>query len=186
MRSLLILTAGVLALIGIGVGSVAAAGKAHLAVPSTSHTTSVRGSLTSATGMCGEINSITGAVVRRVVSLPANHPRFSIPPVIEVSSAAAAQRVAELICSLPKFPPGMFSCPVDVGIGYHVDFILGRSSTSVALDPWGCETARGAISVRSAGSAAFWHGLGSAIGMTAATRSTFAGTIPGSGARILP
>jgi hypothetical protein len=185
MRSLLILTAGVLALIGVGVGAIAAGGQAQLAVPSASRTTGAHGSLTSATGLCGEVSSITGAVVRRVVSLPANHPRFSIPPVIAVSSGDA-QHVAQLICGLPKFPLGMLSCPVDVGIGYDVEFALGRASGSVALDPWGCEAVRGAITVRSASSEAFWHGLGAAIGLPGATRSTFAGSIPQGGAQILP
>jgi hypothetical protein len=186
MRSLLILTAGVLAVIGVGLGAIAAGGQARLAAPVSPHSTSVQGHLTSATGLCGEISSVTGAVVRRVVSLPANHPKFSIPPVITVSGPAARQ-VAQLICGLPRFPPGLFSCPVDVGIGYNVDFSLGRASAAVALDPWGCETVRGALSVRSANSAVFWHRLGSAIGLSGATRVTFAGSIPqGGGAQLLP
>ncbi|HXY43810.1 MAG TPA: hypothetical protein VEH29_06460 [Acidimicrobiales bacterium] len=177
MRSVLVLTAAVLGAIGVGIGAMAAAGEAPLAAPA-SHTPVAKAPR--ASGICAEITSISGAVVDRVVALPQNHPTFSFPAVVPIESAAAAQQVAELLCSLPAFPRGVMSCPVDVGISYNIVFSVGASSETVSVNPWGCEGVSGDISPRwLATSPSFWSELGSAMGLQNATRSTFAGTIPG-------
>ncbi|MGD0594619.1 MAG: hypothetical protein ABSB54_13180 [Acidimicrobiales bacterium] len=185
MRSVLVLTAAVLGAIGIGIGAMAASGQAPLTAP-TSHSHTVpapAGSRTSpskaaASGICGEIGSVSGAVVDRVVAIPQNHPTFSFPAVVSIPSAATAQHVARLLCSLPAFPPGIYNCPVDLGISYNVVFAVGAASATVSVNPWGCETVNGDISPRAA-APRLWSDLGAAMGLKHATRTTFAGMIAG-------
>ncbi|MGO8876869.1 MAG: hypothetical protein ACLQNG_14030 [Acidimicrobiales bacterium] len=181
MRSLLVLTASVLGLIGIGIGAMSAAGQGALADPGQSHAlrTSAQPPGSAASGLCGSVSSITGAVVHRVVALPQNHPKFSFPAVVRIRSTGAAKRVARTLCALPRFPEGVYSCPVDLGISYNIEFSLAGATKTVSVNPWGCETVGGAISPRRATSG-MWPVLGSAMGLRHATRSTFAGTIPGS------
>lgn len=181
MRSLLVLTASVLGVIGIGIGALAASGQGALADPGQSHVlgTSAQPRGSAGSGFCGSVSSITGGVVHRVVALPQNHPRFSFPAVVRIGSAAAAKRLARTLCALPAFPPGIYSCPIDLGISYNVKFSLAGAKSTISVNPWGCETVGGAISPRRA-TAGMWRVLGSAMGLRHATRSTFAGTIPGS------
>jgi hypothetical protein len=113
-----------------------------------------------------------------VVSIPQNHPRFTFPAVVKIDDAAAARQVARVLCSLPVFPPGSYSCPIDLGISYNVNFSLGTSTAIVSVNPWGCEEATGAISSRST-TAAMWYTLGTAMGLHHASRLRFAGTIKG-------
>lgn len=178
MKSLLVLTATVLGAIGIGIGAVAATGQADIASSRVLAHGAGAQSLQRASGFCSEISSIGGAVVRRDVSIPQNHPHFSFPAVVRIEDVAAAKHVARVLCSLPKFPPGVYSCPVDLGISYNVAFSTGSSTATVSVNPWGCEEATGAISNRST-TAAMWHTLGAAMGLRHASRLTFAGKIKG-------
>jgi hypothetical protein len=174
MRRLLAIPVAVIAVIGIGVGAMAASGQARLdgaaGLPPAAGSTS---------GICGEVTSVTSAVVHRTVAFPSNHSRFSFPAEVRIPSEAAAQGVARLLCALPAFPNGVRFCPIDLGIDYHIDFTLKVSSVSVVVNPGGCESVTGAISTRSAGSPSLWSGLGSAMGLNDATSATFAGSIRG-------
>jgi hypothetical protein len=177
MRSVLALTAAVLASIGIGVGAIAAAGEAPLAAPAgTAAAHSSPATASSASGICGEVKSITGAVVHREVQFPQNHLKFSFPAVVRIHGTAGARGVARLLCSLPAFPPGTYNCPVDLGISYNIDFTMGAATATVSVEPGGCEMVGGDISPRSSPNR-LWHHLGTAMRLKHATRNTFAGTM---------
>jgi len=163
----------VLAVIGVGVGMLAATGEAALR--------------TTSGGTCPPSSSFERLVVQRVIGLPQNHPKFSFTTPIVVTEQVAVRDAAFLLCGLPLMPSGPISCPADFGTSYIFRFYAARSDKvqlRTVLDPDGCRTVTGLGRTRWAAQAApsFWRDLGNAIGLHDATNQTFSGTLAGSNA----
>jgi hypothetical protein len=176
MRSVLVTATTVLAVIGIGIGALAASGQAGVrpAPPAKS------------AGICGAIASIRGVTVRRGAVLAGDHATFSFPPVIAISSPARAERAARLFCSLSPVPPGTaLLCPIDFGVSYGFEFVTRTAPVDVLVEGSGCLTVGGApstpgaLSPRWIGGSSFWRSLGATIGLRDASHATFEGTIVG-------
>jgi hypothetical protein len=68
---------------------------------------------------------------------------------------------------LPDFPSGEYSCPLDDGVTYALDFKRGTVEVgTVTADPTGCPTLTGLGPTRAAGPS-FWDQLAVAVGLPA-------------------
>jgi hypothetical protein len=130
--------------------------------------------------VCGYVHDVTSLEVTRTGVI--NKETFSFPSRVDVDSAASAWRVATEICSLPTWPTGRYFCTDAWGPTYRLSFFdKGTLVAAVDATPTGCAsvyppTSTGSMSPREA-SGSFWKVLGAAVGLHAATASTFAGTL---------
>ncbi len=81
--------------------------------------------LAPASALCGPGVAVTLSTVRRTDEFPQNHIRFNFPAELTVASSGQARMVADAVCALPRMPSGTFSCPMDLGIAYHLTFWAG-------------------------------------------------------------
>ncbi len=66
-------------------------------------------------------------------------------PAMTVRDAARARALAAAICGLPAMRPGIRSCPINVGGGYQLLFMVsGRTLHPVTVAATGCESVSGA------------------------------------------
>jgi len=128
--------------------------------------------------LCQAVPHLDLLVVRRTDAFPQNHFRFSFPPVVTVSDPARVRDAGTALCALPKMPKGVFNCPADFGIDYHLTFsAAGRSFRTVIVDATGCQQVQGLGPTRwVARSPSFWQLLGEAMGLSNPTNATFSGT----------
>ncbi len=103
--------------------------------------------------------------VLRTSAFPQNH----IPPLDKaVTDPAKAQALAAALNALPPFPRGIFSCPADWGIAYHLTFSRGHTViSSASVKPDGCEAvtlSKGDVRW-AAGQDQFWTAFANALGV---------------------
>lgn len=128
--------------------------------------------------LCRAVAHLDRLVVRRTDELPQDHFHFAFAAVVVVSHVAEVRQAASAVCGLPKMPHGVFHCPADFGIDYHLTFAAnGRIFPTVTLDATGCEQVNGLGPTRwIARTPGFWHTLGTAMGMARPTENTFRGS----------
>jgi hypothetical protein len=121
---------------------------------------------------------VDSLMVQRTDALPGNHTRFTFPATDKVSSAPAAQSVAQSVCGLQPVPRKTVVCPADFGVTYHLSFAAGSQRFApVTVNAGGCELVSGLGTVRRATtSATLWRTLGVAIGIPHPDRAAFSGT----------
>jgi predicted small lipoprotein YifL len=177
-------TLSALSLAGCGVARVSLAGlqapDAAAVVPSTS--TRAPATITTWSALCQHVGDISALTVTRTDS-PANHQSFGVPTPVSATDSAQARSVARTVCALTSVPAGtIYYCPVDWNVVYQLEFTGPRSAgQTVNADPSGCAWATlagapGAPMRRT--TAAFWSGLGTAIGLRGATWRSFVGAPP--------
>ncbi|MGA3353826.1 MAG: hypothetical protein ABSD85_11660 [Acidimicrobiales bacterium] len=149
----------------------------RLVTPQASLAGSVRPGLTSSS-LCATVGELDGLVVRRVDLFAANSIHFSFPATVTVRAPALVQKAARALCALPVMPHRRASCPVDLGITYHLSFSArGGSLPNVVADATGCQTVTGILETRWAAlSPNFWRQLGKAMGLKNPTWDTFRGS----------
>ena len=128
--------------------------------------------------LCRSIGQVDRLVVRRVAAFGRNDVHFSFPAVTVVTEVASVRDVAKVVCSLPRVPAGVMSCPADLGITYRLSFTApSGASPTVVVSATGCETVLGIGPARwAADSPNFWRRLGKAMGLPNPTWVTFRGT----------
>ncbi len=128
--------------------------------------------------LCKSIGQVDHLVVRRVDAFPQNDIYFSFPAVTVVTEVASVRDAAKVVCSLPRMPTGVMSCPADLGITYRLSFTgPGETFPTVVVSATGCETVRGIGPIRWVGtSPSFWRRLGEDMGLSSPTWTTFRGT----------
>lgn len=131
---------------------------------------------------CGVSAPLAKLVVTRTDAFPQNRITFSFPASVTVRSAAAVERVAKALCSLPSMPQGRISCPADLGIDYHLVFTVSGKGVPpvqpVVAEATGCEGVEGARSDGQTTNGAFWTTLGRAMGLPDPTEAIFRGSGP--------
>jgi hypothetical protein len=120
---------------------------------------------------------VDSLMVQRTDALPGNHTRFTFPATAKVSSATAAQSVAQSVCGLQSVPRKTVACPADFGVTYHLTFVAGSQKFApVTVNAGGCELVSGLGTVRRADTATLWRTLGIAIGIPHPDNASFSGT----------
>jgi hypothetical protein len=71
-----------------------------------------------------DASRVTGLHFTGSTSIPSNP-----PPAVDITLADAvpARAIYTLTLTLPEFPPGIYSCPIDLGVRYRFDFMEGAS-----------------------------------------------------------
>jgi hypothetical protein len=93
------------------------------------------------------------------------------------------------MCTLPRFPKGVFHCPAAFAVAYELFFshvapgtlpqLPQGFATKVTLAPTGCEPLSGIGATRwLATRPGFYRVLGDAMGLHDASQATFAGFMP--------
>jgi hypothetical protein len=128
--------------------------------------------------LCAAATKVDSLTVQRTDALPGNHTRFTFPATAKVSSATAAQSVAQSLCGLPSVPRKTVACPADFGVTYHLTFAAGSQHFApVTVNAGGCELVTGLGTVRRATTAEIlWRTLGIAIGIPHPDSASFRGT----------
>lgn len=92
-------------------------------------------------GGCGSAVTSTGTSpeptvlhVVRTVTIPSNYRAFNRT----ITDATAVQHLYHAALALPKAPSGVFNCPIDVGVVYHLSFQQASSMRQMDLDASGC------------------------------------------------
>lgn len=127
------------------------------------------------TALSHELTRLDRLEVTRTDAFPQNHIRFAFPAQTVAADPAAVQAVARALLALPIMPSGVFHCPADLGIVYHLVFYAGSQRLPVvSLDATGCETVQGLGVTRwVARSPGFWRILGEALHLTRPGYATF-------------
>ena len=135
------------------------------------------GTLAPASTLCEPGVAVTHLTVHRT---PQNHIKFNFPADVVVASSSQARMVADAVCALPRMPSGTFSCPLDLGIVYHLSFWAGGVEFgAVSVGATGCQVVRGlGVQRWVARSPDFWRTLGVAMGLTRPDLATFQGPPP--------
>lgn len=130
--------------------------------------------------LCQIASTVTRLTAVR--SKPLNAERFSFPARVTVTKSADVRAAARALCALPTMPAGVM-CPLDLGVDYTLRFSAATEAVEpVTLDVSGCESVKGLGASRwVARSPNFWREFGSALGLHAATRATFVGTLTTAG-----
>jgi hypothetical protein len=134
-----------------------------------------------ASPFCSALDSLRTLVVERIGPRPAlAHERFGVAARRRVARAPAVQRLADVVCGLPRFPAGVFHCPFDTGVQYRLSFTGGGTGLvlrgfRLVADPSGCLSLAGAGPVRRA-LPSFWQTLGDTLGLKHPTVGAFGGT----------
>jgi hypothetical protein len=128
--------------------------------------------------VCDAPSAVTSV---RVIRLPAmsqlgqTKPLPKPHPGVTVRDPAKARGLARLVCSLPRLPRGVLSCPAQRGGGYGLVFTAaGRSLPPVTVQATGCEsvTGTGPGGARwAARSSSFWATLSRLTGIEAPAHS---------------
>jgi hypothetical protein len=114
--------------------------------------------------------------IHRTDQFPQNHVAFSFPADATLTDRGQVQTLLGAACALPLLPtaPPM-SCPVDIGIDYHMTFTGPRAKATADANATGCQEVSGLGADRwSATTPAFWTALAHAFGVSpGALRGTF-------------
>lgn len=98
--------------------------------------------------VCADQGTVSAAGVARIPSLSQLGQSKPLPrtvPRIMVRDPAKARALARAVCGLPAMPPGVLSCPIDVGGGYQLVFMAaGRTLHPVTVEATGCQPVTGA------------------------------------------
>jgi hypothetical protein len=76
-----------------------------------------------------------------IAAIPGLDATGRTPAPVTITSAAEVRRIASLIDSLPVFPPGAYSCPMDTGRALRMTFRATAGGPALAVataDPGGC------------------------------------------------
>lgn len=122
------------------------------------------------------IASSNVVVIDRTGSVPGKV-KFRFPARVTVTDRARVRALVAALDGLPRFPKGLFACPIDFSLRYTLRFEIVnpnsvRTIASLTVYPSGCETVTGLGYPRRA-SATFWRVLGEAVGVPHATAATF-------------
>ena len=91
------------------------------------------------------------------------------PDVDVTVTGDAARAILVATLALPAMPDGEYSCPIDWGVTYTLDFTGSDADVTATLDPNGCETVTLSIDSQSrwwVNDAAYWSTLASNLGIT--------------------
>ena len=98
--------------------------------------------------VCADPGAVSAVRVARIPALSQLGQSKPLPravPRITVRDPATARALARAICGLPAMPPGVLSCPIDVGGGYQLVFTAARRTPHpVTIMATGCQTVTGA------------------------------------------
>jgi len=136
----------------------------------------------SSTALCGDPDQAVVVSVTRHDPFPENHIEYDVPAHAGSADAGAARALAVAACALPRFPPGSYNCPADLGIVDVVAFsdADGRPVATIDAMPTGCQDVTGLGAPRVA-TAAFWNLLAAVLGFPAPREycDPFRGHLPG-------
>jgi hypothetical protein len=115
-------------------------------------------------------------VTRRALG---NQFTFTFPTTVTVNSPSAARAVASAACALPDVPPGVYHCPAEFAVSYHLVFAVkgekGLGGEAIDLYPTGCEGVKGLNKTRTP-TPSFYRVLARAMGLGHYDNLTFRGT----------
>lgn len=98
--------------------------------------------------LCSEPGAVRSVRVFRIVGLGEPGPARPLPtkvPAVTVTNRGRVVALARAICALPPMPPGVLSCPVDIGGGFALEFATdGPRMVPVTIRASGCESVFGA------------------------------------------
>jgi hypothetical protein len=162
----LVLIVAMAAFIGLG----AACGtKAIAAMTTTTHLPA--SGLTPPVGgvpLCNDQDQVSQLSVTRTNPFPTNNIVFIFPDHVTSDNAPGVRAVAQAVCQLPVFAPGLLNCPLDLAIGYTLTFSDTEHDivdTIVAM-PGGCPSVTG-LGVTRYATPTFWNLLASALSLPA-------------------
>jgi hypothetical protein len=128
--------------------------------------------------VCDAPSAVTSVRVTRLPAMSQLGQTKPLPkphPGVTVRDPAKARGLARLVCSLPRLPRGVLSCPAQRGGGYGLVFTAaGRSLPPVTVQATGCEsvTGTGPGGARwAARSSSFWATLSRLTGIEAPAHS---------------
>jgi len=100
--------------------------------------------------MCRQIPKLT-RVVFTLSARPANlHAREVLPRGFTIRDPASVQRLATLLCALPRVPAGTLMCPNMMGASYRMFFLAGdRAFPQIVVGMSGCRVVTGLGAARS-------------------------------------
>ena len=134
------------------------------------------------TYLCQVIPRVDRLIVTR--RAPGNQFVFTFPVVANVTSASAARAVASSACALPDIPSGVFHCPAEFPVSYHLVFAVkgekGMGGDAIDVYSTGCSTVNGLGPDRTP-SPGFYRLLARSMGLKNAGNLTFTGTFSASG-----
>jgi hypothetical protein len=132
---------------------------------------------TSTAYLCQVLPRVDRLIVTR--RAPGNQFTFTFPSVVTVNSASAARAVATAACALPDFPPGVYHCPAEFAVSYHLVFAVegekGLGGEAIDVYPTGCEVVKGLNKTRTP-TPSFYRLLARTMGLRHYDNLTFAGT----------
>lgn len=95
------------------------------------------------TALCRAVPRLTRLTFMRSTR-PGMHVREILPAGFTITKRATVQQLARLLCALPTVPPGVMSCPNDMGASYRLFFVAGtRSLGAVTIELSGCRVVTG-------------------------------------------
>ncbi|MGC8498772.1 MAG: hypothetical protein ACP5OV_04650 [Acidimicrobiales bacterium] len=159
------------------------AGAATRAGPAGPTASPVAGRVAGPVDLCDGSTAAHVGRLRVTRSRPLNPERFNLPALAASARVPALRALAAVLCALPRVGRGVFSCPIDLGVTYTLQFSLAPDPSRgvpavrpVSYDATGCQFVTGAGTPRRA-SPAFTDALGVALGLPHASPATFAGTL---------
>lgn len=122
-------------------------------------------------GCGGDSSQELAALEAQVVDVSAMTFTSNATPALDlrVDDADRAQAAYAATLALPTMPGGIYHCPIDFGVDYHVVFLDGKGGIVLAtdVDPNGCQTVTlSGTSIPSrwaAEAAAYWQQLATSL-----------------------
>ena len=125
--------------------------------------------------LCQSVTHLDRLIVHRTNANPQLHLHFPFPSLVIVTNTTSVQDAAKALCALPRMPTGVYHCPADIGLDYHLTFsTANRGFPTILVPATGCQEVSGLGPTRwTARSPAFWKALGKAMGFAKATYASF-------------
>ena len=93
--------------------------------------------------LCQSVTHLDRLIVHRTNANPQLHLHFPFPSVVIVTNATSVQDAAKALCALPRMPKGVFHCPGDIGLDYHLTFsTANRGFPTILVPATGCQEVR--------------------------------------------
>jgi hypothetical protein len=100
--------------------------------------------------LCRAIPKLTRMTFMLSTKPPNLHVREVLPAGFPIRDRATVRQLATLLCGLPTVPPGMMTCPNDIGASYRMFFVAGRRGfPAVTVSMSGCRVVTGLGPARS-------------------------------------